>query len=125
MVKNWWVNSGMGSSRVNDFIGLFMLYPHGGKAVRRCAHESGAAPFRGGLPHSAGVVIDAIRCYKLALDRGKGGTLYSPSAYFMKHPPKQFTDPEAHRMTEEFIARGQEDSPSKIVSSHALSSGRP
>ena len=76
-------------------------------------------------PHSAGVVIDAIRCYKLALDRGKGGTLYSPAAYFMKHPPKQFTDPEAHKMTEEFIARGQEDSPSKIPSSHALSSGRP
>ncbi|GAH25995.1 unnamed protein product, partial [marine sediment metagenome] len=43
-------------------------------------------------PNSAGVVIDAIRCCKLALDRGQGGALYSPSAYFMKHPPKQFTD---------------------------------
>ncbi len=55
-------------------------------------------------PNSGGVVIDAIRCCKLALDRGKGGILYSPSAYFMKHPPRQFTDAEAHRMTEEFIA---------------------
>ncbi len=54
-------------------------------------------------PNSGGVVIDAIRCCKLALDRGKGGILYSPSAYFMKHPPRQFTDAEAHRMTEDFI----------------------
>ena len=56
-------------------------------------------------PNSAGVVIDAIRCCKLALDRGQGGVLYSPSAYFMKHPPKQFTDAEAFNLTEEFIAR--------------------
>ena len=55
-------------------------------------------------PNSAGVVIDAIRCCKLALDRGRGGVLYSPSAYFMKHPPKQYPDDEAYRMTEEFIA---------------------
>ncbi len=55
-------------------------------------------------PNSAGVVIDAIRCCKLALDRGVGGVLYSPSAYFMKHPPKQFPDDEAYRMTEFFIA---------------------
>jgi len=54
-------------------------------------------------PNSAGVVIDAIRCCKLALDRGQGGVLYSPSAYFMKHPPKQFTDAEAFNFTEEFI----------------------
>jgi myo-inositol-1-phosphate synthase len=54
-------------------------------------------------PNSAGIVIDAIRCCKLALKREKGGILYSPSAYFMKHPPKQFTDDDAHRMTEEFI----------------------
>ena len=60
-------------------------------------------------PNSGGVVIDAIRCCKLALDRGKGGILYSPSAYFMKHPPRQFTDAEAHRMTEEFIAGTRED----------------
>jgi myo-inositol-1-phosphate synthase len=55
-------------------------------------------------PNSAGVVIDAIRCCKLALNRGKGGVLFSPSAYFMKHPPKQFSDDIAFRMTEEFIA---------------------
>jgi myo-inositol-1-phosphate synthase len=55
-------------------------------------------------PNSAGVAIDAIRCCKLALDRGKGGPLYSPSAYFMKHPPRQFTDDIAFRMTEEFIS---------------------
>ncbi len=55
-------------------------------------------------PNSAGVSIDAIRCCKLALQRGQGGILYSPSAYFMKHPPKQFTDEEAYKMLEEFIA---------------------
>jgi len=54
-------------------------------------------------PNSAGVVIDAIRCCKLALNRGKGGVLYSPSAYFMKHPPRQFADDEAYRLTEDFI----------------------
>jgi myo-inositol-1-phosphate synthase len=54
-------------------------------------------------PNSAGVTIDAIRCCKLALDAKKGGVLYSPSAYFMKHPPQQFSDDEAYRMTEEFI----------------------
>lgn len=58
-------------------------------------------------PNSAGVVIDAIRCCKLALDRGKGGILYQPSAYFMKHPPKQYPDDEAYRMIEEFIAGNQ------------------
>jgi myo-inositol-1-phosphate synthase len=55
-------------------------------------------------PNSAGVAIDSIRCCKLALNRAKGGVLYSPSAYFMKHPPRQFSDSLAHRMTEEFIA---------------------
>ncbi|MBE9545889.1 MAG: inositol-3-phosphate synthase [Proteobacteria bacterium] len=60
-------------------------------------------------PNSGGVVIDAIRCCKLALERGKGGILYSPSAYFMKHPPKQFTDDEAYGMTEEFIAGKRKD----------------
>lgn len=54
-------------------------------------------------PNSAGVVIDAIRCAKIALDRGIGGPLYSASAYFMKHPPKQYPDPEARKMLEEFI----------------------
>lgn len=55
-------------------------------------------------PNSAGVAIDAVRCCKLALKRGKGGVLYSPSAFFMKHPPKQYPDDIAYRMTEEFIA---------------------
>lgn len=54
-------------------------------------------------PNSSGVVIDAIRCCKLAIDRGQGGVLYSTSAYFMKHPPQQFTDDEAYRLTEDFI----------------------
>lgn len=60
-------------------------------------------------PNSGGVVIDAIRCAKLALDRGTAGVLYSASACFMKHPPRQFTDDEAFRMTEEFI-NGTRDS---------------
>lgn len=55
-------------------------------------------------PNSAGVVIDAIRCGKLALDRGLKGSLNAPSAYFMKSPPVQYTDDEARRMVEEFIA---------------------
>ena len=54
-------------------------------------------------PNSAGVAIDAIRCAKLALDRKQGGILTAPSAYFCKHPPKQFTDDEAYTMTEAFI----------------------
>ena len=54
-------------------------------------------------PNSAGVVIDSIRCAKLALDRGQGGILIAPSAYFCKHPPKQFTDDEAFTMTEALI----------------------
>jgi myo-inositol-1-phosphate synthase len=54
-------------------------------------------------PNSAGVAIDAIRCCKLALDRGEGGVLHPPSAYFMKHPPVQYTDDQAYRMTEVFI----------------------
>ncbi len=54
-------------------------------------------------PNSAGVAIDAIRCCKLALDRGHGGPIYSTSAYLMKHPPKQYTDDEAYRMVSEFI----------------------
>lgn len=54
--------------------------------------------------NSAGVVIDAIRCCKLALKRGISGVLISPSAYFMKHPPTQFPDDIARIMVEEFIA---------------------
>ncbi len=58
-------------------------------------------------PNSAGVVIDAIRCCKLALDRGLSGALVAPSAYFMKSPPVQYTDDEAHRMSEEIIIATQ------------------
>lgn len=54
-------------------------------------------------PNSAGVVIDAIRCCKLALDRRLSGPLFEPSAYFMKSPPKQFTDNEAHHNLEIFV----------------------
>jgi len=59
-------------------------------------------------PNSAGVVIDAIRCCKLALDQGLKGALVAPSAYFMKSPPIQYTDDEAHRMVGEFIAGTRE-----------------
>lgn len=55
-------------------------------------------------PNSAGVVIDAIRCAKIAKDRGEGGPVLGPSAYFMKSPPKQFTDSEARQMVEDFVA---------------------
>ncbi len=55
-------------------------------------------------PNSAGIVIDAVRCAKLAMDRGLGGALTGPSAYFMKSPPQQFTDNEARERTERFIA---------------------
>ena len=54
-------------------------------------------------PNSAGVAIDSIRCAKLALDRKQSGVLTAPSAYFCKHPLKQFTDDEAYAMTEAFI----------------------
>ena len=59
-------------------------------------------------PNSAGVVIDAIRCCKLGLDRGLKGALVAPCAYFMKSPPIQYTDDEARRMLEEFIDSGQQ-----------------
>jgi len=55
-------------------------------------------------PNSAGVMIDAVRCMKLALDNGLSGAVAAPSAYFFKSPPVQYTDDEARRMTEEFIA---------------------
>ncbi len=55
-------------------------------------------------PNSAGVIIDALRCAKLAKDRGIGGPLLGPSAYFMKSPPEQYTDDEARVMVEDFAA---------------------
>src|SRR5262249_50801221 len=54
-------------------------------------------------PNSAGVVIDAVRCAKLAVDRGISGTLEGPSAYFMKSPPVQYPDDEARELVEAFI----------------------
>jgi myo-inositol-1-phosphate synthase len=60
-------------------------------------------------PNSAGVVIDAIRCAKLALDRRVAGALVGPSSYFMKSPPQQFTDNEARQLVEAFIQNSQTD----------------
>jgi len=54
-------------------------------------------------PNSAGIVIDAVRCAKLAMDRGLGGAITGPSSYFMKSPPQQFTDGEARERTQRFI----------------------
>ncbi|HSW63642.1 MAG TPA: inositol-3-phosphate synthase [Dissulfurispiraceae bacterium] len=59
-------------------------------------------------PNSSGVVIDAIRCCKVAKDRGVGGLLISPSAYFMKHPRTQYADEEAREMVEAFIQNRRE-----------------
>jgi myo-inositol-1-phosphate synthase len=59
-------------------------------------------------PNSAGVVIDAVRCAKLARDRGIGGALVGPSSYFMKSPPQQFTDQEARERTLRFVAEAAE-----------------
>ncbi len=55
-------------------------------------------------PNSAGVIIDAVRCAKLALDRGLGGPVEGASAYFMKSPPVQYHDDVAHQMVEDFAA---------------------
>jgi myo-inositol-1-phosphate synthase len=55
-------------------------------------------------PNSAGIVIDALRCCKLALDAGVGGELEGPSSYFMKTPPVQYPDSEAKELVDEFIA---------------------
>ena len=58
-------------------------------------------------PNSAGVIIDAVRCAKIALDRGIGGPILGPSAYFMKSPPVQFHDDVAHNMVEDFANGGE------------------
>lgn len=55
-------------------------------------------------PNSAGVIIDAVRCAKIALDRGIGGPLLGPSAYFMKSPPQQFRDQVAQQMVDDFAS---------------------
>jgi myo-inositol-1-phosphate synthase len=62
-------------------------------------------------PNSAGVVIDAIRCCKLAMERGLTGTIVAPSAYFMKSPPIQYSDDEARRRVESFIAGKDQQTP--------------
>jgi len=62
-------------------------------------------------PNSAGVTIDAIRCTKLALERGIGGVLIAASAYFCKHPLRQYTDDEAYQMIEEFICKNNSTTP--------------
>jgi myo-inositol-1-phosphate synthase len=54
-------------------------------------------------PNSAGVVIDAVRCCKIAKDRSMSGAIEAPSAYFMKSPPIQYTDEEARTLVEDFI----------------------
>ena len=72
-------------------------------SIQRCA-----AYFKIIFKSSAGVVIDALRMVKLAKDRGVGGPLLSPSVFFMKHPPVQFTDSQAYEMVEEFIAGKRE-----------------
>ncbi len=68
-------------------------------------------------PNSAGVIIDAVRCAKLGLDRGLSGALVAPSAYFKKSPPVQYTDDVAHRMVEEYIAGKNNDTlpPSQVA----------
>lgn len=60
-------------------------------------------------PNSAGIVIDAVRCAKLAMDRKIGGALTGPSSYFMKSPPQQFTDNEARERTLRFVAGDEEE----------------
>ena len=62
-------------------------------------------------PNSAGVVIDALRCCKLALDRGLSGAIVAPSSYFMKSPPIQYSDDEARLRTEAFIMGGEQEDP--------------
>jgi myo-inositol-1-phosphate synthase len=75
-------------------------------------------------PNSAGVVIDAVRCAKIALDKGIGGPLHGPSAYFMKSPPVQYSDNEAREMVEAF-AKGEsveiKSGPSSWNGHHSLS----
>ena len=74
-------------------------------------------------PNSAGVMIDAVRCAKLALDRGISGPLIGPSSYFMKTPPKQFKDEIAREMTEAFIHGDEESEAQEQVKSAAFNNG--
>jgi myo-inositol-1-phosphate synthase len=70
-------------------------------------------------PNSAGVVIDALRCAKLALDRNIAGSLVGPSSYFMKSPPQQFTDYEARQKVEAFI-RGEEGASLETIAARKI-----
>ena len=86
--------------------------------IRMEGHTFGDVPLNPELklevwdsPNSAGVVIDAIRCCKLALDRGLSGAIVAPSSYFMKAPPIQYSDDEAHSKTEAFIAGEEQKGP--------------
>jgi len=74
-------------------------------------------------PNSAGVVIDAVRCVKLGLDRGLSGPLVGPSSYFMKSPPQQFTDHEARERTEAFIHESPRE-PAPVAVTRPTSNGR-
>jgi myo-inositol-1-phosphate synthase len=66
-------------------------------------------------PNSAGIVIDAVRLAKLALNNGIAGALEGPSSYLMKSPPKQIVDDEAHELSEEFIERNRRKTPGKVA----------
>ncbi len=70
-------------------------------------------------PNSAGIVIDAVRCAKLAADRGIGGALTGPSAYFMKSPPVQFSDEHAREMVEDFILGNASPFPAVFAGDHS------
>jgi len=71
-------------------------------------------------PNSAGVVIDAIRCLKLAMNRGLSGTIVGPSAYFMKSPPIQYSDEEARIRTETFITGQEQEGPVSLPELHSV-----
>ncbi len=75
-------------------------------------------------PNSAGVVIDAVRCCKLALDRGMSGSLVGPSSYFMKSPPVQFTDSHARKLTEDFIVENAGEGAAKKSGGKAKKQGK-
>lgn len=74
-------------------------------------------------PNSAGVIIDAIRCCKLGLDRGLCGTIVAPSAYFMKSPPIQYSDDEARLRTEAFIRGEEQEGPVTLPELETVETG--
>src|SRR3954454_20715087 len=76
-------------------------------------------------PNSAGIVIDAVRLAKLALNNGIAGSLVAPSSYLMKSPPQQIQDDEAHELTEEFIERNKRQAPVEQPAPSAAYRGGP